>query len=86
MKNVSLTRAEAALFLVTLIVPLMVESLLALTAFPELRWLLPTSMLFPAGLLAGVAMRGGSGRADIPATRYRGNFEADASSATSHAG
>lgn len=59
MKNVTLTRAETALFLVTLLVPLAVEAALALTVFPTLRWLLPTSILFPAGLLAGVAMRGG---------------------------
>lgn len=61
MKNVSLTRGEASLFLVTLIVPLVTEAVLAVTVFPELRWLLPTSILFPAGLLGGIAMRSHTG-------------------------
>lgn len=65
MKNVSLTRGEAALFVVTLTVPLLIEAALAVTAFPELRWLLPTSMLFPAGLLAGIAMRGKAAAARV---------------------
>lgn len=72
MKNVTLTRGEAALFLVTLLVPLLTEAVLAITAFPELRWLLPTSMLFPAGLLAGIAMRGHA------ATPARRRFDGDA--------
>lgn len=71
MKNVTLTRGEAALFLVTLLVPLVVEAILALTVYPTLRWLLPTSILFPAGLLAGVAMRGG------PALALRPQHTAD---------
>lgn len=60
MKNVEVTRGEVSLFIVMLVVPMTVEAVLALTAFPELRWMLPTSLLFPAGLLVGIAMRGRS--------------------------
>lgn len=59
MKNVTLTRGEATLFVALLLAPMLVIGGLALIAFPELRWMLPTSMLCPAGLLIGIGLRGG---------------------------
>ena len=60
MANVTLTRNEATLFLCTLLVPLAAIAVVAVVAYPPLQWMLPTSMFFPAGLLAGIAMRGRS--------------------------
>ena len=71
MKNAPLTRTETTLFLVTLLVPMTIEAVLAITAFPRLQWLLPTSLLFPAGLLAGIAMRS---QASAPAARGDGEI------------
>lgn len=69
MKTTALTRNEVVLFLASLCLPLLVEACVAIWIVPEARWLMPASILFPAGLLAGITLRGGKATSDAPASR-----------------